>query len=59
MTILIDLLFTNTNKCSWKYHMENVTKIKGFYQMTLGKGQSPIDVKRIPNRIIKMMKNMD
>jgi hypothetical protein len=36
-----DLLLTSTNYFSWKSHMEDVLRSKGFYWITLGKEKSP------------------
>jgi len=54
-----DIFITITNYFSWKSHMEDVLKNKGFYWITLGKEQAPIDAKKKLNRIIKMMKHVD
>jgi hypothetical protein len=37
----IDIFLTSTNYFSWKSHMVDVLRSKGFYQITLSNGQKP------------------
>jgi hypothetical protein len=61
LTWLLQMIFflTSTNYFSWKSHMEDVLRSKLLYRITLGKDQVPIDTKKKPNRIIRMMKHVD